>query len=213
MTPQRRNCRTTDPGLVKRVRDWQDADAWARFVKQYERHLRAECASHGLVGDASDECCQQVWVQLAAAMQNFRYDPGLRFRGWLHLFFHRRISDTLKASRSDLAHRQLTGDVAVDPSTPWDDSDPRDEKIVAMLRRAAQVQDAVQARVTPENWEVFRLVGIEGWPVAEAAALLGRQYTTVYRSYKRVTGMIEQERRRQATLAVEAVDPVVVNHA
>ena len=117
--------------------------------------LAGRVRSHGLIGDASDECCQQVWVQLAAAMQNFRYDPGLRFRGWLHLFFHRRISDTLKASRSDLAHRQLTGDVAVDPSTPWDDSDPRDEKIVAMLRRAAQVQDAVQARVTPENWEVF----------------------------------------------------------
>lgn len=88
----------------------------------------------------------------------------------------------------------------------------RDEKIVAMLRRAAQVQDAVKARVTPENWEVFRLVGIEGWPVAEAAALLGRQYTTVYRSYKRVAGMIEQERSkrgRQATLAVADVGTVV----
>ena len=34
MTPQQNNCRTTDTGLVKRVRDWQDADAWARFVKQ-----------------------------------------------------------------------------------------------------------------------------------------------------------------------------------
>ena len=212
MTPQSNDRRTTDPRLVKRVRDWQDAEAWARFVKQYERHLRTVCASYGLVGDASDEYCQQVWVQLAAAMRNFRYDPGLRFRGWLHLFFHRRIRDIRKASRSDPAHRQLIEDVAVDPSMPWDDGDPRDEKIVAMLRRAAQVQDAVKARVTPENWEVFRLVGIEGWPVAEAAALLGRQYTTVYRSYKRVAGMIEQERSkrgRQATLAVADVGTVV----
>ena len=135
--------------------------------------MRAVCASHGLIGDASDECCQQVWVQLAAAMQNFRYDPGLWFRGWLHLFFHRRISDTLRRPDPILP----TGSSPeMSPSIP-----PRrgmtviraTEKIVAMLRRAAQVQDAVQARVTPENWEVFRLVGIEGWPVAEAAGFSG----------------------------------------
>ena len=65
-----------------------------------------------------------------------------------------------------------------------------------MLCRAEEVQDAVRERVTPDTWEVFRLVGIEGRPVAETAVLLGREYTTVYRSYKRVSRMIADERRR-----------------
>ena len=65
-----------------------------------------------------------------------------------------------------------------------------------MLSRAKEVQDAVQARVTPDNWEVFRLVAFEGQPIAEAAELLGRKYITVYRSYKRVSRMIADERRR-----------------
>jgi DNA-directed RNA polymerase specialized sigma24 family protein len=73
-----------------------------------------------------------------------------------------------------------------------------------MLSRAKQVQDTVQARVTPDNWEVFRLVAIEGQPIAVAAELLGRKYITVYRSYRRVNQMIAEERRRRDVLASEA---------
>jgi RNA polymerase sigma factor (sigma-70 family) len=208
MTPIPENRRTTDPMLVNRVRDWHDSEAWSRFVSQYDRHLHAVCARYGLQGDAADECCQQVWIQLAAAMQNFRYDPGRRFRGWLHLFFHSRIKDILKASRSDQSHRQITGDMGFEPSDQYgDDGDPNDEAILAMLRRAADVQEAVRSRVTPDNWEVFRLVGIEGWNVSETATFLGRQYTTVYRSYKRLTQMIEQERHRQSALSEQTCAP------
>ena len=69
-----------------------------------------------------------------------------------------------------------------------------------MLRRAEAVQEAVRARVAPESWEVFRLVAIEGQPVGDAARSLGREYTTVYRAFKRVSRMIEDERRLGTSL-------------
>jgi DNA-directed RNA polymerase specialized sigma24 family protein len=69
-----------------------------------------------------------------------------------------------------------------------------------MLRRAEAVQEAVRARVAPETWEVFRLVAIEGQPVADAARLLGREYTTVYRALRRVSRMIDDERRLGTSL-------------
>jgi RNA polymerase sigma factor (sigma-70 family) len=206
MTPVLTNSRTTDPQLLERVRDWRDGQAWSRFVSHYQPRLRAVCRGYGLVGASADDCCQQVWIKLASAMRRFHYDPGRRFRYWLRSFFHSRIKDVLKASYGQYAEVQMTDDVAFDPFLPERDHDDeeRDPDILAMLSRAKQVQDTVQARVTPDNWEVFRLVAIEGHPIAEAAELLGRKYVTVYRSYKRVCQMIADERRRRDGLAGEA---------
>jgi RNA polymerase sigma factor (sigma-70 family) len=198
--------RTTDPGLLERVRDWRDEGAWHRFVTQYEPRLRAVCRVYGIVGAPAEDCCQQVWIKLASAMRRFHYDPGRRFRYWLRSFFHSRIKDVLKASQSQCAEVQMTDDVAFDPFRPEHDRDDeeRDPEVLAMLSRARHVQDAVQARVSPDNWEVFRLVAIEGHPIPEAAERLGRKYITVYRSYKRVSQMIADERRRRDGLAGDA---------
>jgi RNA polymerase sigma factor (sigma-70 family) len=195
--------RTTDPGLLERVRDWRDEGAWHRFVTQYEPRLHAVCRVYGLVGASADDCCQQVLINLASAMRRFHYDPGRRFRYWLQTFFHSRVKDVLKASQGQYAEVQMTDDVAFDSFCPEHDPDDeeRDPDILAMLHQAKQVQDTVQACVTPDNWEVFRLIAIEGHPIPEAAELLGRKYITVYRSYKRVSQMIADERRRRDGLA------------
>jgi hypothetical protein len=74
-----------------------------------------------------------------------------------------------------------------------------------MLHRADQVQDAVRRRVTPENWEAFRVIAIEGQSVAEAARFMGREYTTVYRAFTRISRMIDDERRRLDGPAGKAV--------
>ncbi len=198
MVPEPAGVRTTDPELLERVRDWRDSQAWARFVGRYEPRLRAVCRAYGLVGASADDCCQQVWIKLAAAMRRFHYHPGRGFGRWLRVYFHCRIKDVLKASRGKGGEVPMNDDVAVDRSPPEPDGDdePGDPEIIAMLRRAEEVQDAVRSRVTPDNWEVFRLIGIEGRPTADTAEFLGREYTTVYRAYKRVSRMIADERGR-----------------
>jgi RNA polymerase sigma factor (sigma-70 family) len=165
-------------------------------VSHYQPRLRAVCRVYGLVGDSADDCCQQVWVKLASAMRRFHYDPGRRFRYWLQSFFHSRVKDVLRASRALGSEWPLIGDIAVDGEPPEPDADePCDPGISGMLRRAEAVQEAVRARVAPETWEVFRLVAIEGQPVADVARSLGREYTTVYRAFRRVSRMIDDERR------------------
>jgi RNA polymerase sigma factor (sigma-70 family) len=194
--------RTTDPRLLEQVRDWRDSHAWNLFVNQYEPCLRALCLVYGLVGASADDCCQDVWWRLARRMRKFQYDPTRRFRGWVRVYFRCRINDFLKASRGECAELPMMGDMAVYPFLPTyvHDDEERDPEILAMLRRAEEVQDAVRARVTPDNWEVFRLIGIEGYPIPEAAEFLGREYLTVYRAYTRVSQKIADERRRRATL-------------
>jgi RNA polymerase sigma factor (sigma-70 family) len=200
MEPMPTNGRTTDPKLLEQVRDWRDDQAWSRFVSHYDPRLRVVCRAYGLVGASADDCCQQVWIRLASTMRRFHYDPGRRFRSWLQSFFHSRVKDVLRASRALGTERPMIGDIAVDGEPPEPDADePCDPEISAMLRRAEAVQEAVRARVAPETWEVFRLVAIEGQPVGDAARSLGREYTTVYRAFKRVSRMIDDERRRMTS--------------
>lgn len=205
MAPILRDGRTTDPKLLERVRDWRDSHAWARFVSHYEPHLRAVCRVYGLAGASADDCCQHVWIKLASAMRRFHYDPGRGFRRWIHVYFHCRVRDMIRAARRHGTEVPMTEDMALGLFHPERNGDaPHDPEIVAMLLRAQEVQDAVRARITPENWDVFRLIGIEGRPIADTATFLGRQYTSVYRAYKRVSRMIAEERRRRDGLAEDA---------
>jgi RNA polymerase sigma factor (sigma-70 family) len=192
--------RTTDPQLLERICDWRDDRAWERFVIHYEPQLRAVCRFYGLSGASADDCCQQVWVKLASAIRRFRYDPGRRFRSWLISFFHSRVRDVRRASRSPWLELPITDEVAFDAGRPEHDVDePTDPEIAAMLARAEAVQGAVQARVAPTSWDVFRFVAIEGQQIVDVARSLNREYTTVYRTFTRVSRMINDERKRRET--------------
>ena len=152
--------RTTDPHLLERVRDWRDGRAWTRFVAQYDPRLRAICRARGLAGQAADDCCQYAWLKLADAMQRFHCDPGRRFGAWVLRFFDSRVVDALRASRPPETPLPLDDVVAGEAGTAWDErSDP---EFAEILRRAEGVPQAVRARITPESWETFRLVAIEG---------------------------------------------------
>jgi DNA-directed RNA polymerase specialized sigma24 family protein len=114
--------------------------------------------------------------------------------------------DVLRASSRKYAAPALMGDP---PSEPLQtehllDGCEHDPKILAMFRRAECVRETVRSRVKPETWEVFRLVAIEGFTVSQSAEILGKAYTTVFRSYKRVSQLVADERLRQQNLAGES---------
>ncbi len=184
MTPAGNPIHTTDPNLLEQVRDWQDSRAWLRFVSQYEPHLRAVCGCYRLTGHSADDCRQQVWLKLAARMRKFRYDPGLRFRGWLHRFFHCRVKDFLKAARRLPLEEPLREDGFLDGfEAGHHDDEPCDPEILAMLRQAEEIQAAVRARIRPDNWRAYWLIAVEDWSIDATATLLGKNHININYAY------------------------------
>ena len=59
------------------------------------------------------------------------------------------------------------------------------------LLEAAKVR--VRLRVAPHTWEAFRLVAIEGVPVAEVAATVNLQVAMVYVAKSKVQKMLQEE--------------------
>ena len=193
----------TSSTLLDRVRDWQDDRAWNVFFDRYDPLLRFWCRRSGLKGDATDELCQRIWIELMARMRTFRYDPSRGFRRWLSRLFRSRAID-LARHRSSTRIPTLDEVLFEDPllvlslhapagGEPDDDREAESSRLFCL---AEQAQQAVQTRVDPATWRAFELIAIEDWPVGEVARELGKKYTAVYNGYKRVDKLLRQEGER-----------------
>jgi RNA polymerase sigma factor (sigma-70 family) len=206
----------TSSTLLDQVRDWRDHPAWNAFFGRYDPLLRFWCRRSGMRGDATDELCQRIWIELMARMQTFRYDPGRGFRRWLWRLFRCRAID-LSRHRSgtriptfddvmfDESHAALSlrGLAGGEP-----DDDPGPES-VRLLRLAGLAQQAVQARVDASSWRAFEMIAIEDRPVGEVARELGKKYTAVYNAYKRVDKLLRQEGARCLASQLSECGPAV----
>ncbi len=185
---------TTCSTLLTLLRqDPSDQAAWDTFVERYGRHIYRWCRQWQLQDADAEDVTQDILVKLTRKLGAFAYDPSRSFRGWLKtVAYHawrdfedgRRLSQpaagngpvqelmrTLEA-RDDLAQRL-------------------EEAFDLELLEAAKVR--VRLRVAPHTWEAFRLVAMEGLPVAEVAARVGLQVAMVYVAKSKVQKMLREE--------------------
>jgi DNA-directed RNA polymerase specialized sigma24 family protein len=66
-----------------------------------------------------------------------------------------------------------------------------DQEFLVELYEEAKAR--VQLRVTPQTWQAFVLLAIEGWSGAQVAAELGIKLATVYVAKNRVQKMLQEE--------------------
>lgn len=190
---------TTDPSLLRRVREWKDHPAWSEFVRRYDPLLRCWCRRLRFDAEQAEEFCQQFWVELLPKMEAFRFDPGRRFRSWLWTVFRHRVIDRDRLERNRARCRPL--DEAALEAPLLDDpgaaggSEGEDDR-PALLALAEAAQEAVRAKVQTDTWRAFWLVAIEGRPVREAADELGMKYAAVYVAHRRVAQRLREEGRR-----------------
>jgi RNA polymerase sigma-70 factor (ECF subfamily) len=189
---------TTDPGLIGRVGDWDDSSAWRAFDATYRPVLRGWAWRLGAAGDDADELAQRVLVEATQRLKGFRYDPSKTFRGWLWRLVQCRALDMVRARRS-AELPLLDGDVEPEarPAPGLDLARTTVAPDSQRLRLTDEIQQAVRARVSPESWQVFWMVQVEGYSVTEAASALGKSYAAAYRNHQRVVKMLREEADRR----------------
>jgi RNA polymerase sigma factor (sigma-70 family) len=184
---------TTCPNLLVRLRhDPSNEAAWDEFVEQYGRHIYRWCRQWKLQDADAEDVAQEILLKLARKLRNFAYNPESSFRGWLKTVAHHAWRDFADGQRR---HRQITHDHL------WEllqSAEAREDLIQRLedafdyeLLEAAKVQ--VRLRVAPHTWEAFRLVAIEGLPVATVAAKVHMQVAMVYVAKSKVQRMLHEE--------------------
>jgi RNA polymerase sigma-70 factor (ECF subfamily) len=184
---------TTRVTLLARLRqDPTNQAAWNEFVERYGRHIYRWCRYWKLQDADAEDVTQDILVKLAQKLHDFAYDPSRSFRAWLKTIAHHAWRDFVDGRRP----AQAAGD-----SQAWErlhTLEAREDLVQKLeeafdheLLEAAKVQ--VQLRVAPHTWEAFRLVALEGLPVAEVASKVHMQVAMVYVAKSKVQKMLQEE--------------------
>ena len=184
---------TTRVTLLARLRqDTTDQAAWGVFVERYGRHIYRWCRQWNLQDADAEDVTQDILLKLARKLRHFAYDPSRSFRGWLKTVAHHAWRDFVDSPRA----RAAAGDSRV-----WElmqTVEAREDLVHKLeeafdheLLEAAKVR--VRLRVAPHTWEAFRLVALEGLPVADVAGRVGLQVAMVYVAKSKVQKMLQEE--------------------
>lgn len=192
---------TTSPTLLARLRhDPSNEAAWDEFIEHYGRHIYRWCRQWRLQDADAQDVAQEILLKLARKLRDFDYNPKSSFRGWLKTIAHHAWRDFIdgQGRGRPIADEQIW-ELLQSVEAREDLIQKLEEAFDYELLEAAKVQ--VRLRVAPHTWEAFRLVAIEGLPVAEVAAKVHMQVAMVYVAKSKVQKMLQEEIQKLETNA------------
>jgi RNA polymerase sigma factor (sigma-70 family) len=194
----------TRASLVGRLKDWRDDRSWREFVNTYGGLLYSVALQAGLTEQEAQEALQETLVSVAKTMPSFKYDPSVcSFKTWLRHLAHKRIADQFRkrapagaplapaipdATSQTEPLERIPDPRSLDPELAWN-VEWQKYLFAAAVKR-------VKARVGVEQFQIFDLYVLKGWPVKRVASTLGVSSAQVYLTKHRVMGMIKQDVKR-----------------
>jgi RNA polymerase sigma-70 factor (ECF subfamily) len=179
--------------LIQLRQDPSDQAGWEEFVERYGRHIYRWCRQWNLQDADAEDVTQDVLVKLVQKLRAFAYDPSGSFRGWLKTVAHHTWRDFADSRRHAQRAAGNSGvqELMVTLEAREDLARRLEEAFDLELLEAAKVR--VRLRVAPHTWEAFRLMAVEGLPVADVAARVQLQVAMVYVAKSKVQKMLHEE--------------------
>jgi RNA polymerase sigma-70 factor (ECF subfamily) len=185
---------TTRVTLLVRLRqDPSDRAGWDEFVESYGRHIYRWCRRWNLQDADAEDVTQDILLKLTQKLPAFAYDPSRSFRGWLRTVAHHAWRDFADSRRAAdrAAGASRASELMLTLEAREDLAQRLGEAFDLELLEAAKLR--VRLRVAPHTWEAFRLIALEGLPVAEVAARVRLQVAMVYVAKSKVQKMLREE--------------------
>lgn len=192
----------TRRSLLSRLRSWDNQDSWREFFDAYWHLLYSVATKAGLNDADAQDAVQETVIAVAREMPAFQYDPALgSFKGWLLQITRRRIADQMrKRYRTDGAPQ--SGSEPGAGGARWENvADPASLNLESIweeqwrdhLRKAAL--EKVKRRIRLEQFQMFELAVLKGWPARKVAEALGVTVIQVYMARHRVGILVKKEVR------------------
>jgi RNA polymerase sigma factor (sigma-70 family) len=190
----------TRQSLLSRLKSWDEQDSWREFFETYWRLIFDTATKAGLDDATAQDVVQETVIAVAKQMPGFRYDRAQgTFKGWLLQITKRRIADALRkqyrtgtTSCSDPEDPEVAAELAGLPDAQSQALDALWESEWQSHLRDAAVE-RVKRRVKPEQFQMFDLYVLRGWPVAKVADALGVSRMSVYLARHRIGGLLRRE--------------------
>lgn len=183
---------TTSHSLLEQLQAGSDGLAWQRWHSLYEPLILGWLVRHRLLPDDRDDLVQEVLAVVVRRIPEFHHNGRVgAFRLWLKTITINCLRGFWKAQRNHphtgtaLSTLDDWADERGTLSQAWDREHDRHliHKLLALL----------QPDFTPETWQAFQGVVLEGRPAAEVAAELRLTVNAVYIAKSRVLTRLRQE--------------------
>jgi RNA polymerase sigma-70 factor, ECF subfamily len=182
----------TSLSLLQRLRQ-QDALAWERFVHLYRPLILSWCHRGGVRPADMDDLLQEVFVAVAAGMEQFHRQGEGSFRSWVRGitrhklldFYRRQGRQTAAAAGGTDAFQALQEVPDPEPDTVTDA-----EEKSGLYRRAL---DLIRSEFEERTWLAFWQAGVEGQDTAIVATSLGMTPVAVRIAKSRVLARLREE--------------------
>jgi RNA polymerase sigma-70 factor (ECF subfamily) len=187
---------STSHSLIDRVRQ-RDAAAWERFAALYTPLVYGWARRGGLQESDAADIVQDVFRTVFAKIGDFQKDGQLsHFRGWLWAItrnrvrlFHRQRAPQAQAAGGSEAAQLLS---QIPELWQRDDEPSTDDDRRALVQRALQL---VKDDFSPETWQGFWRVTVDGAAAGDVAADLGLTVAAVRQAKYRVLCRLRDELR------------------
>jgi len=178
----------TQPSLLVRIRDPEDAAAWQRFVDLYGPLVYRFVRLRGLQDADAADLTQEVFQTVARAARRLDYDPGRgTFRGWLYTVTRNKLYDFLERRQHQPAGSGGTSaQLRLDQEPGPDDGEEElwgREHDRQLFHWAAE---QVRGDFTAATWQAFWHTAVEGRRGQEVADELRLSVGAVYVAKSRV---------------------------
>lgn len=170
---------TTQGSLLSAIRRG-DEIGWVDFHNTYKR-LIAICGKedYGLNPNEVDELIQLVMIAFFRKSETFVYDRSkARFSTYLKGIIRHRALDLKRRQKRELKN----GPVYMEPDNVEMFPDNAGDSLDLLLEQHAleSALEDVKSTISPETYQVFHAVAIEGLPIEEAAGIFGKSANTIY---------------------------------
>lgn len=197
---------TTDPGLLRQLKDSAETSAWDRFVAIYRPAIVAVARQRGLAFADADDVAQEVFTAVAGAVHRFDPDredgansgPRARFSTWLATIADRKTIDALRRARVRPASGHAFDAVAAR------DTDSRLLRFEGRRRLFLAAAADIQNEMSPTAWEAFWRTAIDGDSAERVAKTLGMTAGAVYAAKARtMRKLVERIRALEAEWSID----------
>lgn len=164
----------TRRSLLNRLKDLGDEVSWQEFFNTYWRLIYSVALKSGLRAEDAEDVVQETVISVAKTINDYRYDPSVTFKGWLHLLVRRRLADHFRRRGKHVLLDDLLPEKSAEDSV-GQIADPGGSVLDLVWEEEWQrnLIEAALERLKPQvnvkQYQVFYLHVIKGQSVKEVA--------------------------------------------
>ncbi|MDB4778283.1 sigma-70 family RNA polymerase sigma factor, partial [bacterium] len=142
--------------LIGKLRNPQDAEAWAEFSNIYQPLIFRICRKRGLQHADAIDVTQEVLSKVAQASEKFSSERhGSTFRGWLYRVTQNLVIDFLRKRERNVLAKADYSLLRADDQQPVKNDESAEFRLEFQRQIFWLVAKDVRTQVKPQTWQAF----------------------------------------------------------